>query len=253
MDYFSVAGKIAVVTGAATGIGFAISKAFWKAGMVVFPVTRREAVDWGDFPGGDDGRWRPLRADLSDREAVFRLVEEAWSASGDRVDVLVNNAAVCPAAKGDPYDVDLMRETHVVDFEAPYILCSRFAALMASRGGGSIINMTSMNAERAWPGNPSYITGKAAVRLLTKSIALDFGSKGVRANNLCPGYIHTRMTNVSASDPAMFEERRSHTMLGRWGEPDDLIGPALFLASDASRYVTGEDLHVDGGWLAKGM
>jgi NAD(P)-dependent dehydrogenase (short-subunit alcohol dehydrogenase family) len=84
-------------------------------------------------------------------------------------------------------------------------------------------------------------------------VARDFGAQGVRANNLCPGYIKTKMTAVSQADAALNEERRSRTMLGRWGEPEDLVGPALFLASDAARYVTGMDLHVDGGWSAMGL
>lgn len=110
-----------------------------------------------------------------------------------------------------------------------------------------------MNAEQAWPGNPAYITTKSALRMLTKAVARDFGGRGVRANNLCPGYVHTKLTETSFSDPRMYEERRSHTMLGRWGTPDDMVGPCLFLASDASKYITGLDLHVEGGWLAKGM
>ena len=124
---------------------------------------------------------------------------------------------------------------------------------MAARGTGSIIHLTTMNAEQAWPGNPAYITAKSALRMLTRAVARDFGERGVRANNLCPGYVHTRLTEASFSDPGMYEERRSHTMLGRWGVPDDMVGPCLFLASDASRYITALDLHVEGGWLAKGM
>jgi len=89
--------------------------------------------------------------------------------------------------------------------------------------------------------------------MLTKAVARDFGEKGVRANNLCPGYVRTRMTAASYADPVRYEERRSRTMLGRWAEPEDMVGPCLFLASDASAYVTGIDLIVDGGWTAKGM
>jgi NAD(P)-dependent dehydrogenase (short-subunit alcohol dehydrogenase family) len=124
---------------------------------------------------------------------------------------------------------------------------------MAERRGGSIINATSMNAERAWPGNPAYVTAKTALRLLTKAVARDFGLRGVRANNLCPGYIKARMTGASYADPKLYEERLSRMMLGRWADPEDLIGPVLFLATDLSRYVTGIDLHVDGGWMAKAL
>jgi NAD(P)-dependent dehydrogenase (short-subunit alcohol dehydrogenase family) len=149
--------------------------------------------------------------------------------------------------------VEILNETMSVNFEAAWRLCGAIAPLMASRGGGSIINVTSINAEAALPGNPAYIASKAALRMLTKSLARDFGHLGVRANNLCPGYVHTKMTSRSHADPLKYEERKARTMLGRWAEPEDLVGPCIFLASDASAYITGADIHVDGGWLAKGL
>lgn len=253
MDPFDMSGRVVVITGAAGGIGFALARGFWQAGAVVLPVSRRADTDWGELRDASSERWRPVRGDLSSLPSVHELADAVLAAASGRIDVLVNNASICPPAEGDPYDADLRREVAAVALEAPYALCGRIAPVMAAAGRGSIINVTSMNAERAWPGNPAYITAKAALRLLTKSVARDFGSRGVRANNLCPGYVKTRMTAASQADPALSEERRSHTMLGRWGEPEDMVGPALFLASDASRYVTGVDLHVDGGWSAMGL
>ena len=252
-NHFDVTGKAVLITGAATGIGLALARGFWEAGAAVIPVTRRESVDWGDFPEGQKGRWRPLVCDLADPAAVAALSERAIEAGDGRMDVFVHAAAFNPPAPGDPYDASLRREIAAAAFEAPYALCGRLAPWMANASGGSIIHVTSINAELAWPGNPAYVTAKAALRLLTKCVARDFGARGVRANNLCPGYVHTRMTAASYMDPAKNEERRSRTMLGRWGEPGDMVGPALFLASDASRYVTGIDLHVDGGWSAMGL
>jgi len=168
-------------------------------------------------------------------------------------DVLINNASDCPHAKENHYDLELLHKTMSVNLEAAYLLCGEIAPKMARRGCGSIINVTTMNAERGWPGNPAYITSKSAMRMLTRALARDFGEYGARANNLCPGYVHTRLTDGSFNHPAMHEERRSHTMLGRWGTPEDMVGPCIFLASEASAYVTGLDLHVDGGWMAKGM
>ena len=249
--------KIVIITGAGGGIGRALVRGFLEAQAIVLPVTRRPEADWGEQIGrltsGTPDIFRPLALDLSGPDAAKELTSAALDAGGGRVDVLINNASICPPSPGDPYDDKLRREVFATDFETPYRLCGLIAPLMADRGGGSIINVTSMNAELAGPGNPAYITAKAALRLLTKAVARDFGLRGVRANNLCPGYVKTRMTAISQSDPASYEERRSHTMLGRWAEPDDLVGPALFLASDLSRYVTGIDLHVDGGWTAKGL
>jgi NAD(P)-dependent dehydrogenase (short-subunit alcohol dehydrogenase family) len=255
MNYrFDLSGKVVLLTGAAGGLGRALAQGFWEAGATVLPVARPAKVDWGEaLPGQATPTWRPLACDLAQPGAARGLVDLALAAGDGRVDVLINNAAICPAAPGNAYEEDLRRLVHQIDFETPYALCGLFAPLMAERGEGAIINVTSMNAEQAWPGNPAYITAKAALRMLTKSIARDFGARGVRANNLCPGYIKTRMTAASQSDPTLNEERRSRTMLGRWGEPEDLVGPALFLASDAARYVTGLDLYVDGGWSAMGL
>ena len=253
MNGFDLSGKVALITGANGGLGRALVRGFWEAGAVVLPVTRQAVSDWGDDPGPGSETWRPLVSDLARPEAARELTALALAAGGGRVDVLINNAAICPPAPGDPYEEQLRRRVFAVDFETPYALCGLLAPLMAERGGGSIINVTSMNAERAWPGNPAYVTAKAALRLLTKAVARDFGARGVRANNLCPGYIKTKMTAASFADPARNEDRRARAMLGRWGEPEDLVGPALFLASDAARYVTGIDLHVDGGWSAQGM
>jgi gluconate 5-dehydrogenase len=118
---------------------------------------------------------------------------------------------------------------------------------------GSTFNITSIGAELGFPNNPAYVAAKGALKQLTKSMAFDLGSFGVRVNNLGPGYFRTDMANLSYNDPEKREARASRTLLGRWGEPEDLAGAVIFLASDASRYMTGQDLYIDGGWLAKGL
>ena len=125
--------------------------------------------------------------------------------------------------------------------------------MMKDQGGGSIINITSIGAELGFPNNPAYIAAKGALKQLTRSLALDLGSFGIRVNNIGPGYFRTDMTKGSWNDPQLEEDRIRRTILGRWGEPDDLAGAVIFLASEASRYITGQDLYVDGGWLAKGL
>jgi NAD(P)-dependent dehydrogenase (short-subunit alcohol dehydrogenase family) len=167
------------------------------------------------------------------------------------VDVVVHNAWAVPDTR--PYSLENLRVVSAVGLEAAYILYGSIAPRMAAKGRGSIISIASINGLQAFPGNPAYTAIKGALRLFTKTIARDFGAAGVRANNLCPGYVHTRMTAASHADPARHEERRGRTMLGRWALPEDMVGPCLFLASDASGYVTGIDLVVDGGWTAKGL
>ena len=104
-----------------------------------------------------------------------------------------------------------------------------------------------------FPGNPGYLMSKAGLSALTRAIAIDFGAHGIRANNLVPGYIHTDMTKASYTNVVEHQRRKQRTVLNRWGVPSDLVGPAIFLASDASSYITGQDIVVDGGWLIKGL
>ena len=118
---------------------------------------------------------------------------------------------------------------------------------------GSIINITSLNSELAFPDNPAYVTFKGALKQMTKSFALDLGKHGIRCNNIGPGYIRTNMTKQSWSDPIRRKQREDKTALGRWGKPSDLCGVVIFLASDASGYITGQDIYVDGGWMIKGL
>ena len=124
---------------------------------------------------------------------------------------------------------------------------------MTNKGRGSIINITSLNAELAFPDNPAYMSFKGALRQLTKSAALDLGQHNIRVNGVGPGYFKTEMTRASWEDKEKFEARKERTVLKRWGEPEDLVGVCVFLASDASAYITGQNIYVDGGWSIKGL
>jgi NAD(P)-dependent dehydrogenase (short-subunit alcohol dehydrogenase family) len=124
---------------------------------------------------------------------------------------------------------------------------------MRTQRRGSIVTVTSIGSLLGFPNNPGYVASKGGLRMMSKALALDLGKFNVRVNNLVPGYVHTDMTTASYSDPLKSKERAERTMLGRWGQVGDLIGAAIYLASDASSYVTGTDLVVDGGWTAKGL
>ena len=139
--------------------------------------------------------------------------------------------------------------TYEVNLLAPYLLTRGLSRDMRS---GSIINITSLNAELAFPKNPAYVTTKHGLKGLTKSLALELGYKNIRVNNIGPGYIKTEMTKKSWSNEKIHNERSKKTFLNRWGTPTDIAGAVLFLASDASSYITGQDIYVDGGWTAKG-
>ena len=124
---------------------------------------------------------------------------------------------------------------------------------MAKRKKGSIINITSLGAEMGFEKNPSYQVSKAGLKQLSKALACDWGHKNIRVNNICPGYFKTSMTIKSFKNKTLKSKRDARMILKKWGTPGDLVGPCIFLASDASSYITGADITVDGGWLAKGL
>jgi gluconate 5-dehydrogenase len=237
---FSLEGKTAVVTGASRGIGAAIASGFADAGATVFGLSRS-----GTAPNGVTA----LPCDLADDAAISRAFDRV--AKGGELNVLVNAAGISLPADSAS-ELARFRDTVATDLTGIYATILAAYPLM-QKAGGSIINITSINSVRGFPGNPGYVAAKAGLSGLTRALANDFAADGIRVNALAPGYVATEMTARSFTDPAMHEDRRRHTMLGRWGQPDDMVGAAIFLASSASAYVTGQELFVDGGWTTKGL
>jgi NAD(P)-dependent dehydrogenase (short-subunit alcohol dehydrogenase family) len=167
--------------------------------------------------------------------------------------VLVNAAGISLPAKNAADELDRFRQTIAIDLTGVYATILAAYPLLKKAGSSSIINVTSIKSVRGFPGNPGYVAAKAGLSGLTRALAADFAADGIRVNALAPGYVATTMTATSFNDPAMHEERRRHTMLERWGKPDDMVGAAIFLASPASAYMTGQEIFVDGGWTAKGL
>ena len=250
-DSFSVKGKNVVITGASGGIGFAITRAFLDAGAIVIAITRSTNSMFVELNNAYANTIKHHQCDIADNKSLCKLTNELTSLY--KIDTLINNACLNNLSSSEAYDLNVFHEIRKVGLDAPYTLCGAIAEHMANNGRGSIINITSINAEAAWPNNPAYITVKSGLRMLTKAVARDYGIRGVRANNISPGYIHTRMTNQSFQDPEAYQVRSDKTMLGRWGTPEEIANVCVFLASDASSYITGADIHVDGGWLAKGL
>lgn len=240
---FSLAGRTAIVTGASRGIGWTLADALARAGMSVLGVARSSTPD-AVLPVGAAYE----RCDALDETAFARCRDALVSRTG-RVDVLVNAAGI--SRPGD--DTSSFDETVAVNLKAAYLCMRAVSPIMAAAGRGSIINVTSLAAHRGFPDNPGYAAAKGGLRHLTRAMATDLGSHHVRVNNLVPGYIVTQMTEDSHADPNEHDRRARQTLLGRWGQPADLVGATIFLASDASAYVTGQDIVVDGGWLARGI
>lgn len=243
LSSFSLAGKIAVVTGASRGIGAAIATGLKDAGATVIGLSRS-----GTAPQGVSA----IACDLSDDEAIesaFRIV----AAQGGRIDALVNAAGISLPAQSAGSELARFRATVATDLTGVYATILAAHPLLKNAGSAAIINVTSINSVRGFPGNPGYVAAKAGLAGLTRALATDYAPDGIRVNALAPGYVATEMTAKSFADPDMHEARRRHTMLGRWGQPADMVGAAVFLASEASAYVTGQELFIDGGWTTKGL
>src|SRR3989344_75226 len=153
----------------------------------------------------------------------------------------------------ESYKIEDWDKTLDADLRAVFALSQLVAGEMIKHKSGVIVNITSINSEMGFPGNPAYVAAKGGLKQLSKAFAFDWAKYGIRVNNLGLGYFQTDMTKKSFNDPMLNKQRSDHTLLGRWGGPDDLIGPIIFLCSDASQYMTGQDLYIDGGWLAKGL
>ena len=244
---FSLRGRVALVSGASRGIGLAIARGFAQAGATVIGI--------GSSPAPAEVFTSTLfyrQCDITDRTKFRALCDFLFKEHGG-LHIYLHAAGITLPHAADANAEDSFEKTIDVNLKAAYRCCNTVSAYMKRGNGGSIINVTSIGSELGFPGNPGYVASKGGLRMLSKALALDLADKNIRVNNLAPGYIHTAMTDSSFRDPQRYQERLQHTMLKRWGTPEDLIGAAIFLASDASAYVTGQDIFVDGGWTAKGL
>ena len=241
---FNIKNFVTIVTGSGRGIGLKIAEGFYEYGAKVIRIDlnlkKHKLYKFDDYI-----------IDLTKEKLVDRCVNEIKHKYG-RIDVLINNAGVTTNSTNF-YDEKILKKTLSVNLIAAYNLSNKVCKIMSKRKKGSIINITSLAAERGFIGNPSYQVSKAGLKQLTKALACDWGQKNIRINNVCPGYIKTPMTMRSFKNSKLKKNRDTRMILKRWGEPKDLVGPCIFLASDSSSYITGSDIFVDGGWLAKGL
>jgi NAD(P)-dependent dehydrogenase (short-subunit alcohol dehydrogenase family) len=188
--------------------------------------------------------------DVTDKAALTKLVDHTENVH-DKIDILVNCAGVTFTHELFDYPDESWEKTYLVNLKAPFELSRLVAKAMRKKGSGAIINITSLNSERAFPDNPAYVTTKSGLKQLSKSLALDLGKYGIRVNNVGPGIIKANMTKKSWDNVKIRNERSKKTVMERWGLPVEVAHSVLFLASDASCYITGQDIYVDGGWLCK--
>jgi NAD(P)-dependent dehydrogenase (short-subunit alcohol dehydrogenase family) len=247
-----LAGKTAIITGSTKGIGLGIAHAFAREGARVVVNARNP----GDCKAvaGEIGRGAVgIPADLSRADEVRRLARDATEALGGAVDVLVNNAGqprVAPSAELPEADY---RYTLDLNLTAYVLLSQELARGMLARRRGAIVNISSINGTVPFPQRLAYCVSKAGVNMMTKIMAIEWASAGVRVNAVAPGYVETEMLRgLSARGILDRDALARRTPLGRLGTPEEIAAAAVFLASDEAAFVTGEVFTVDGGWSSYG-
>ena len=246
-DIFSLKNKVVIITGAGKGIGNYLANKLSQEKAIVYAI---------DITFQNNSKTLPsnlfqTKCDITNKKKFHNICKSIYR-NHKKIDVLINNAGLSFPSKSEIYDSVNWEKTLAVNLTASYFCSLSAINFMKINNAGSIINITSLNAEQAFPKNPAYVASKGGLKMLGKSLAKDWGKFGIRVNNLGPGYIKTDMTKKSFRNKKTRIEREKQTLLGRWGEIDDLVGPCIFLASNASSYVTGQDIYVDGGWLANG-
>lgn len=254
---FSLEGKVALVTGAAYGIGFAIAQAYAQAGArIAFNCRSKEHLDKALAQYAAKGiDAAGYLCDVTEEQQVQEMVTQIQKTLGP-VDILVNNAGIIKRIPMTEMKAEEFRQVIDIDLNAPFLVSKAVLPGMIAKGHGKIINICSMMSELGRETVSAYAAAKGGLKMLTKNIASEYGEYNIQCNGIGPGYIATPQT-------APLRERQpdgsrhpfdqfivSKTPQARWGTPEDLVGPAIFLASDASNFVNGHILYVDGGILA---
>ena len=252
MDSFSLKGKVALVTGASYGIGFSIASSLGQAGAkVVFNDINQELVDKGLAAYKEAGlEAYGYVADVTNEESITALVKQIEEEVGV-IDILVNNAGIIKRIPMTEMTAAEWRQVIDIDLTGPFIMAKAVLPSMIEKGHGKIINICSLMSELGRETVSAYAAAKGGLKMLTKNIAAEYGEHNIQCNGIGPGYIETPQTAPLRVDGHPFNDFIiGKTTAARWGTPEDLKGPAVFLASDASNFVNGHILCVDGGILA---
>ncbi|ALA51773.1 glucose 1-dehydrogenase [Shouchella clausii] len=250
-NLFDLSGKVAVITGGSRGIGKGIATGLAHAGADLVLVQRTENHSLKSKLEEETGvRCESIQADLSKLEEVKQVIPQALDKMG-KVDILINNAGIqrrSPAVDFLEQDWDAVMQ---VNLKAVWMLCQQAGKHMLANGQGKIINVASLNSFQGGINIPAYASAKGAVAQLTKALANEWSSKGINVNGIVPGYVATDMNEALIADPVRSRQILERIPAGRWGSADDFAGAAIYLASEASSYVHGHLLAVDGGWLGR--
>jgi 2-deoxy-D-gluconate 3-dehydrogenase len=251
LDAFRLDGKAALVTGASAGLGAAVAAALAEAGADVacHGNSRSPEATCGAVVGAGR-RALAVVGDLSDKDTPRRLVEETLGEFG-RLDILVNNAGIIRRSPSVDYSEEDWAAVIEVNLSAVFRLSQSAGRHMVERGSGKIVNVASLLSFQGGVTVPAYAASKGGVAQLTKALANEWASKGVNVNAIAPGYMRTDNTAALQKDETRNRQILERIPAARWGEPKDLAGAAVFLASPASDYVNGHVLVVDGGWMGR--
>lgn len=248
---FDLSGKVAVVTGANTGLGAAIALALAEAGAAVAGVGRSDMGETARAIEAAGGAFLPVAADLGTLEPIPRILAEVIAWRG-RLDILVNNAGIIRRADSTELDERDWDDVLDLNLKAVFFLSQAAARQMLAQGdGGRIINIASLLSFQGGIRVASYTASKHGVAGITKILANEWAAKGINVNAIAPGYFVTNNTELLRQDATRMEQIKVRIPAGRWGEPADIGGAAVFLASRAAEYVHGTILTVDGGWMAR--
>lgn len=251
LDLFKLDGKVALVTGASRGLGQAMAWGLAQAGADIACVSRRgDDAEIRELVAAAGRRFFGLQADLGKPEQRAGLVARVAEELG-RVDILVNNAGSGTRHPPQDYPMSEWRDLLEVHLTASFDLSQQAAPAMLARGRGKIINIGSvMSYEGGWH-IPAYAAAKHGIAGLTKSLATAWSRQGINVNCIAPGYFETNMASSLRDDPVRAPQILDRIPAGRWGQPEEMMGLAVFLASDASNYLHGSIVPIDGGWLAR--
>jgi len=252
LEMFSLKGKSGIVTGAGSGIGKAIANGLVQAGAEIVIVGRnrerleKAATEIEKFGGPVIA----LQADISKMEEIKKVVDRAVKEFG-KIDFLFNNAGIVRRAPSEDFTEKDWDETISTNLKGPFFLAQAVARVMIyQKRKGKIINTSSLSAVQGGKRVPAYAASKGGLSQVTKSMANDWAKYNILVNALGPGWVKTELTEPLQQDRERYAEITNRIPLGRWADPEDLMGVAVFLASDASDYITGQTIFVDGGWLS---
>ncbi len=253
LPIFNLTGKVALVTGCKKGIGFAIAEAMAKAGADVIGVSATLELCDAEIEKTIKALGRNFYAyqcDFSDRAQIYEFLKKL---SDDKriIDILVNNAGTILRNPAVIHSDEYWDQVLEVNLSAQFLLSRSLGAKMIERGGGKIIFIASLLSFQGGINVPGYAAAKGGIASLTKALANEWAGKGVNVNAIAPGYIETDNTEALRKDPDRSMAILQRIPANRWGKPSDFAGPAIFLASDASSYVHGTILTVDGGWMGR--